>query len=232
MTRLFLADGTHVPVTVLKLDGCAVVATRTAGEGRLHRRSTRFGFRQAQERHQGRPRPVRQGRDRASPQGRGIPRRCRQSARCRRSASGRSFRARPEGGRHRRHHRPRLYRRDEALEFPRSGSQPRRFDQPSLPGRHRRSPGSGQDLQEQEDARPLRRRQRHHPESGSGQGRCRTRPDHGARRGAGLQGRLGHGARCRQEAAQGSAVARLGQEARRSGRAAPAAPKKRARAES
>jgi large subunit ribosomal protein L3 len=29
MTRLFLTDGTHVPVTVLKLDGCAVVATRT-----------------------------------------------------------------------------------------------------------------------------------------------------------------------------------------------------------
>src|SRR6201995_1469235 len=29
MTRLFLADGTHVPVTVLKLDGCAVVALRT-----------------------------------------------------------------------------------------------------------------------------------------------------------------------------------------------------------
>src|SRR5260221_6509697 len=28
MTRLFLADGTHVPVTVLKLDGCAVVAIR------------------------------------------------------------------------------------------------------------------------------------------------------------------------------------------------------------
>jgi large subunit ribosomal protein L3 len=29
MTRLFQADGTHVPVTVLKLDGCAVVGTRT-----------------------------------------------------------------------------------------------------------------------------------------------------------------------------------------------------------
>ena len=29
MTRLFLADGTHVPVTVLKLDGCAVVGVRT-----------------------------------------------------------------------------------------------------------------------------------------------------------------------------------------------------------
>ena len=29
MTRLFLPDGTHVPVTVLKLDGCQVVARRT-----------------------------------------------------------------------------------------------------------------------------------------------------------------------------------------------------------
>jgi large subunit ribosomal protein L3 len=29
MTRLFLEDGKHVPVTVLKLDGCQVVATRT-----------------------------------------------------------------------------------------------------------------------------------------------------------------------------------------------------------
>jgi large subunit ribosomal protein L3 len=29
MTRLFLEDGKHVPVTVLKLDGCQVVATRS-----------------------------------------------------------------------------------------------------------------------------------------------------------------------------------------------------------
>ena len=29
MTRLFLEDGRHVPVTVLKLDGCQVVSTRT-----------------------------------------------------------------------------------------------------------------------------------------------------------------------------------------------------------
>jgi large subunit ribosomal protein L3 len=29
MTRLFLEDGRHVPVTVLKLDGCQVVAART-----------------------------------------------------------------------------------------------------------------------------------------------------------------------------------------------------------
>src|SRR5215470_13957218 len=30
MTRLFLQDGTHVPVTVLKLGNCQVVATRTS----------------------------------------------------------------------------------------------------------------------------------------------------------------------------------------------------------
>ena len=29
MTRLFLDDGRHVPVTVLKLDGCQVISTRT-----------------------------------------------------------------------------------------------------------------------------------------------------------------------------------------------------------
>src|SRR6201992_4187978 len=29
MTRLFLEDGRHVPVTVLKLDGCQVVSRRT-----------------------------------------------------------------------------------------------------------------------------------------------------------------------------------------------------------
>jgi large subunit ribosomal protein L3 len=30
MTRLFTEDGTHVPVTVLKIDGCKVVSTRSA----------------------------------------------------------------------------------------------------------------------------------------------------------------------------------------------------------
>ena len=30
MTRVFTEDGVHVPVTVLKIDGCQVVATRTS----------------------------------------------------------------------------------------------------------------------------------------------------------------------------------------------------------
>ena len=36
MTRLFLEDGRHVPVTVLKLDGCQVVAHAHRRDGRLH----------------------------------------------------------------------------------------------------------------------------------------------------------------------------------------------------
>ena len=51
------------------------------------------------------------------------------------------------------------------------------------------------------------------------QGRCRARSDHDPRRGARLQGRLGHGARRRQASAQGCADAGLGQEARREARA-------------
>ena len=39
MTRLFMEDGKQIPVTVLQLDGLQVVAQRTAGQGRLHRRS-------------------------------------------------------------------------------------------------------------------------------------------------------------------------------------------------
>ena len=31
MTRVFTADGRHVPVTVLSLEGCRVVAQRAAG---------------------------------------------------------------------------------------------------------------------------------------------------------------------------------------------------------
>ena len=38
MTRVFTDAGEHVPVTVLKLDGCQVVAHRTDEDERLHAR--------------------------------------------------------------------------------------------------------------------------------------------------------------------------------------------------
>ena len=53
-----------------------------------------------------------------------------------------------------------LRRRHEALELLRPRSQPRRVDQPSQPGFDRQPAGSRQDLQEQEDGRPSRRRAR------------------------------------------------------------------------
>ncbi len=40
MTRIFTEDGNHVPVTVLKVDNCQVVAVRTERQGRLYRRSS------------------------------------------------------------------------------------------------------------------------------------------------------------------------------------------------
>ena len=53
---------------------------------------------------------------------------------------------------------------------------PWRLDLASLDRLDRRAPGSGQDLQEQEDAGPYGRRSRHHAQSQGGADRCRARP--------------------------------------------------------
>ncbi len=37
MTRIFTEAGEHIPATVLKVDGCQVVAHRTQGTERLYR---------------------------------------------------------------------------------------------------------------------------------------------------------------------------------------------------
>ena len=73
----------------------------------------------------------------------------------------------------------------------------------------RRPPGPGQDLQEQEDARPSRHRPGDHAQSQGGADRRRARPDPGRGRGAGRQGRLDHRARRGEEgAAEGRARSR------------------------
>ena len=210
MTRLFLADGTHVPVTVLKLDGCAVTAVRTQEKDGYTAVQLGSGFAKPKNTNKAERGQFAKAEIEPRKQAGGIPRRCRQA--CWKWAMplqadhfvagqkvdvtgvtiGRGF----TGAMKR-------------WNFARSGSLARRVDLAPLAGRYRRPPGSGQDLQEQEDARPLRRREHHHPESGSGQGRCRARPDHGPRRGARLQGRLGDGARRRQAPAQGRARCRL-----------------------
>ena len=66
MTRLFLDDGRHVPVTVLKLDGCQVVATRTDEKDGYTAVQLGSGFAKAKTSDQGRSRQFREGRSRAA----------------------------------------------------------------------------------------------------------------------------------------------------------------------
>ena len=58
MTRLFLEDGRHVPVTVLKLDGCQVVATRTEEKDGYTAVQLGSGFAKAKNADQGRSRHI------------------------------------------------------------------------------------------------------------------------------------------------------------------------------
>jgi small subunit ribosomal protein S10 len=60
MTRIFTDAGEQVPVTVLRSDNCQVVAQRTGGEERLHRRSARRRPAQGEEHAAGAARPLRQ----------------------------------------------------------------------------------------------------------------------------------------------------------------------------
>ena len=84
MTRVFTEEGNHVPVTVLQVDNCQVVAVRTAETGRLHRGAARRRQGQGQERDQADARPFRQGEGRAQAQAGRVPRLRRRADRGRR----------------------------------------------------------------------------------------------------------------------------------------------------
>ena len=210
MTRIFTDAGEHVPVTVLKLDDCQVVAQRTAEKN---------GYTAAAARRRARPR----SRTSRRPSAAISPRpRSSRSASSPSSAStddelipvgaeitadhfvagqfvdvtgttiGKGF-----AGAH------------EALELRRSARHPRRLGLAPFARFDRQPPGSGQDLQEQEDGRPHGRRARHHAEPASRADRRRARPDPGRGRGARRQGRLDPRPRRGQaRAAEGCAAAR------------------------
>ena len=185
MTRIFHDDGTHVPVTVLQLDEVQVVAQRTAGEGRLHRRAARLGQGQGEERVAAESRAIsprrRSSRRRSWWNSAWRAMRCWSRARrCRRRISRsarRSMSAAPRKGKG-------FAGGMKRWNFSGLGGQPRRLDQPSQPGLHRQPAGSRQDLQEQEDGRPSRRRARHHAEPGGGGGGCGEGPADDQGRGA------------------------------------------------
>ena len=75
MTRIFTDAGEHVPVTVLKLEGCQVVAHRTQEKNGYTAAAARHRPRQGQERLQGRARPLRRGQGRAEDEARRVSRR-------------------------------------------------------------------------------------------------------------------------------------------------------------
>ena len=75
MTRVFTEAGEQVPVTVLKLDNCQVVAQRTDEKNGYTALQLGVGLRKVKNTPQGAPRPFRQGRGRAEAEARRVPRR-------------------------------------------------------------------------------------------------------------------------------------------------------------
>ena len=79
MTRVFTDAGEHVPVTVLRLANCQVVAHRTKDKNGYVALQLGSGTRKVNNREQGRARPFRRRQGRAQAQARRVPRRARRS---------------------------------------------------------------------------------------------------------------------------------------------------------
>ena len=126
MTRVFTEAGEHVPVTVLRLRNCQVVAHRTKDKNGYVALQLGSGTPQAEERDQGRARPFRGRQGRAQAQARRVPRQRRRSDPGRRRDHRRPFRGRPVRRRHRHLDRQGFRRRHEALEFRRPARLARR----------------------------------------------------------------------------------------------------------
>ena len=228
MTRVFTDAGEHVPVTVLKLDGCQVVAHRTKEQERLYGVAARHRPRQGQERAPRRS-AARFAVAKVEPKMKLAEFRVAEDRlhAGRRGNHRRPFRRRPVRRRDGHDHRQGLRRADEALELRRPARHPRRVGLASFARFDRRPSGSGQDLQEQEDGRPYGRRSGDDAESARRADRRRARPDSGRRRGARSRRRLDLSARRREEAAaeRGAAARQIPCSRGAAGRAPPAEPK-------
>ena len=203
MTRVYNDDGVHVPVTVLRMENCQVVAQRTQEKNGYTAVQLGVGLAKVKNTSKALRGHFAAASVEPKAQARRVPGFARQSAGGRRGADGRAFRARPEGRRHRDEHRQGLPGRHEALELRRRSRHARqlgvaphaRFDRPA--------PGPRQGVQGQEDGRPHGLDARHHAERRGRAGRSRPRADPHPGRGSGCQGRLDPGARRRQGGAAG-----------------------------
>ena len=175
MTRIFTDAGEHVPVTVLKLDGCQVVAQRTQEQNGYT--AVQLGIGRAKVKNVSKAERRRFAVAKVEPKLKLAEFRVER----RRAAAGRrgdhrgSFRGRSVRRRDGNDHRQGLRRADEALELRRSARDPRRLGVASFARFDRRPSGPGQDLQEQENGRPYGRRPRDHAESARGPDSTSTR---------------------------------------------------------
>ena len=117
MTRVFTDGGEHVPVTVLRLANCQVVAHRTKDKNGYVALQLGSGTRKPKNVEQGRARSFRRRQGRAQAQARRVPRRRERADSGRRRDHRRSFRRRAVRRRDRHLDRQGLRRRHEALEF-------------------------------------------------------------------------------------------------------------------
>ena len=207
MTRIFTDAGEHVPVTVLKVEGCQVVAHRTQekngytalqlGVGRAKvknvSKAERGRFAVAKVEPKMKLAEFRVAEDKLIPVGAEIT--------ADHFVVGQFVDVTGVT------HRQGLRRSDEALELPRPARHPRRLGLAPFARFDRRPSGPGQDLEEQEDGRPHGRRAGDDAEPARRPDRRRARPDPGRGLGAGFRRRLDLGARRGQEAAaEGRAV--------------------------
>ena len=190
MTRLFQADGRHVPVTVLQLEEVQVVGRREMDRDGYTAVAARRRQGEGEECRQAAARRVRQGQGRAQGEGRRVPRRRGCAARRRRDHQRRPFRRRPVRRRLRRDPGQGLCRRDEALGLQGPSRDPRRLGLAPFARLDRPAPGSGQGVQEQEDGRPHGRPQPHPAEPRGRPHRPDPRPHLHQGLGPGPQGQL------------------------------------------
>ena len=164
MTRVFTEAGEHVPVTVLKLDGCQVVAQRTKEKNGYT--AVQLGIGRAKVKNVSKAERGRFAAAKVEPKLKLAEFRVERgrAAAGRRRNHRRSFRRRSVRRRDRHHDRQGLRRSDEALGLRRSARDARRVGLASFARFDRRPSGPGQDLQEQEDGRPYGRRPRDHAE--------------------------------------------------------------------
>ena len=202
MTRLFQADGRHVPVTVLQLEEVQVVARREMDRDGYT--AVQLGAGKAKAKNVAKPQRGAFGKAEVEPkaQGRRVPRRRGCAPRRRRDHLRRPFRRRPAGRHPGRHPGQGLRRRHEALGLRRPSRHPRRLRLAPFARFDRQPPGPGPRLQEQEDGRPHGRPQPHPAEPRDRPHGRRSRPHLRQGLGARLEGRLAAGHRRRQGAAQ------------------------------